>query len=1424
MNSSLSSSSSCSSSCSTSCELLQGKTTGTSPPKRLLFGRDREWQILSDLLIHQIIRVVDKNESEPTPTTTEASTTTTTTTTATHHTASPTTTSDTTRTTTTTTTTVPPVALVHGVSGSGKTALCRQVLLLLDQQHRPNTTTTTTSSLSNSRDFLFLSGKFNQDSSVPFSALIQAFDSLYEQMKRTWEQPEKSDKGHSKQQQQKLQKQRDQNDLLAALAMEGKFVAEIIPSLAQFLRESQYADRADDLEPLDRPPEARKDNDDEPKHKNDHQNSSSNHSHSHNRTSQRLALGFSVFLRQFCTVRQRPVVLYMDDLQWADVNSLEILTALANTTDLDHFLLLCSYRDNRTSTTSTDYDATTTRCTSISQQQQLLHTSFLSHLANRPNVTRIALEHLDQSAVQEWLAHVLCWDNNNNNNNDDDDTDEKGCGDLKEFAALVHRKTWGNPFLIGQFLQRLEQEGILYVGASSLSLSSSSAARTMTMSGPPSQWQWDKTRLQQLLLLETTQSKVVVAEHVADWVTQRLQSVAPPCVRRLLQLAACLGFSMDRSVLQCLYYCHSTILLCVDNNDKAGDAPNVQRPEEKPDHADKASRSIQADQNNVDDFTRVLELAERGGFIETMGMSTVKFSHDRIRQMAYELVPVSVRNKVHYQIGKQLYEVYHHHGAVAAGTNKKHCNVSLSSCPYLLLITDQMNRGSMILLEQKSQDDKTSSSSSDRLLLARLNLEASKVARQQSAEGYVYYFLKQGFRLLIHSDWETSYDLVLDLYTRLAESECTRNNFAPSNQLVEGILRHARQMVHKASALAIQAKTKCRQMEFGQAIEKSRQALAVLGVQLKAPRLWNMILEFFKVKKLVTSQSSQKGDLFLENLPPMTNETIKQAMDILVATTVFCFAAQDHLSGGLVFCKMMQLTLQYGSCQETSTAVAAYAQLLAAMGQHVEAYHYATLALKLQPNQSKLYSNYGDGGSKPLQYVSTSLVVPTKKNNPLPTTTAMTQSTCLHFKLPLASALEPTLAGYRVGLETGDLFFGTLCLVHYVYLRMSCGLPLVPLLSDITNFIQQLRLLNQQEESICWLVPPLLLAKNLTGQEQVQLPSRELSWEKAVQQGILKDRAVIVAVDATPMGAVIRYFELFMGLVLQDFPVMERAIARILKLPKQQRRLPGTSYGNYFHALFDGLGGLAMYQATKRKKYLGLAKNGMADLKKMKSLNSLPLLQLVQAELAASRYCHDNGSKNNNNMNKRNNNKDAVKTLYDKAIVSSVRSGFCHFGAMAYERAGRFMLFQQQRQDERQQNQDNVFWAKEYFEQALKLYEEWGATVKVDAFVKEHADIFLQQQHKHHDHNPHERQKTPSGSGSCRTGSSSSCSSNNNSGIRNRSGSMILGRQRFESVASSLDLNQKDLALVVRAADASAVAAAAPRDEETTHSCLSEHR
>lgn len=195
---------------------------------------------------------------------------------------------------------------------------------------------------------------------------------------------------------------------------------------------------------------------------------------------------FSDFIGVFARPAH-PLVLMLDDVQWADPASLNFLEQLLQKNKRNALLILCAYRDNL-----------------VDAHHPFIRV--LNTLRDARRVTaEISLQVLTATHVQQLLAETL----------------HLPLPDVLPLADLIHGKTQGNPFFIRQFLNTLvESKKLVY--------------RAQDGGG----WTWELNEI----------SKLSITENVVQFLTQKMAALPEPA-KLALQLAACIGNAFDLKTL-----------------------------------------------------------------------------------------------------------------------------------------------------------------------------------------------------------------------------------------------------------------------------------------------------------------------------------------------------------------------------------------------------------------------------------------------------------------------------------------------------------------------------------------------------------------------------------------------------------------------------------------------------------------------------------------------------------------------------------------------------------------------------------------------------------------------------------------------------------------------------------------------------------
>jgi predicted ATPase/signal transduction histidine kinase len=281
----------------------------------------------------------------------------------------------------------------------------------------------------------FVTGKFDQLArSVPYSALVQALGQL---ARRLLAEPE-AILAHWR------------TRIQSAVSPNGQLLADVIPELVHVLGPQPAVTSLGPVE-----------------------------------SKNRFGLTFEAFVRVF-TGRAHPLAIFLDDVQWIDASSLELIERLVSDTTCRHLLVVLAYRDSEVTAA---------------------HTVALAIAALRKTgatVSELEVAPLDEAQATQLTADTLrC----------DADT-------ARPLARMLVQKTVGNPFFLKQMLRSLYSEGLIRFGAD------------------VHHWQWD------LRAIEAASITDNVVEHMIRAIDR-----LPSGTRQLLRQIACLGSRVDAPTL-----------------------------------------------------------------------------------------------------------------------------------------------------------------------------------------------------------------------------------------------------------------------------------------------------------------------------------------------------------------------------------------------------------------------------------------------------------------------------------------------------------------------------------------------------------------------------------------------------------------------------------------------------------------------------------------------------------------------------------------------------------------------------------------------------------------------------------------------------------------------------------------------------------
>ncbi|WP_437900329.1 AAA family ATPase [Sorangium sp. So ce124] len=191
------------------------------------------------------------------------------------------------------------------------------------------------------------------------------------------------------------------------------------------------------------------------------------------------------FVRTLATA-EHPLLLFIDDLQWADPASLSLLGELLKEPAGQHLLVVGAYRDEAVG------------------PEHPLNALLDASAAPGAMPSRIALSPLGAEAITAMVADML----------------DRPEAEVEELSRLVKDKTDGSPFFVGQFLQLLHERKLLVRDAET------------------GRWRWEREAIE----------RAGITDNVVALLTRRLERLSPE-LQRALQTAACVGDRFDVELL-----------------------------------------------------------------------------------------------------------------------------------------------------------------------------------------------------------------------------------------------------------------------------------------------------------------------------------------------------------------------------------------------------------------------------------------------------------------------------------------------------------------------------------------------------------------------------------------------------------------------------------------------------------------------------------------------------------------------------------------------------------------------------------------------------------------------------------------------------------------------------------------------------------
>lgn len=557
---------------------------------------------------------------------------------------------------------------------------------------------------------------------------------------------------------------------------------------------------------------------------------------------------FQRVLRRFIGAFARaehPLALFLDDLQWLDAATLELIESLITDPEVGHLLLVGAYRDNE-----------------VGPGHPLRRTLQEIREAGA-RVQPIVLAPLGNDDLAAFVADTLHCSREHS----------------RPLAQLVHEKTGGNPFFATQFIAALAEENLIAFDPAA------------------AMWTWDLPRI---LAKGYT-------DNVVELMVAKLNRL-PEAAQNSLKHLACVGNSAGTAILQLVYG---------DTEQALGSA--LWEPIR-------------------------LGLVSRSGEIYS-------FTHDRIQEAAYALVPVAERAEAHLKIGKALAS-----------------QIALANLEENIFeIVNHLNRGSALLR-----------SSPERVALAELNLMAGKRAKATSAFAAAVSYFATGRELLPERADEQHHTLRFALSLQQAECEYMTGELAAAEERLAVLFEQAGSIAERAAATCLSVDLHTNLDQADRAVAVGLEYLRRVGIQWSPhPTDRDVEQEYERLWQRLGNRSIEE----LIDLPPLTAPEDSATLDVLTSV----HAPANFIDGNLLaqtIGRMVSLSLEHGNGDASPFAYVYVGMIMGSrFGNYRDGFRFGKLGVDLLERsgrerfKARVLCNFGNSVNPWARHIRTSCEV-----------------------------------------------------------------------------------------------------------------------------------------------------------------------------------------------------------------------------------------------------------------------------------------------------------------------------------------------------------------------------------------------------------------------------------------------------------------
>ena len=550
----------------------------------------------------------------------------------------------------------------------------------------------------------------------------------------------------------------------------------------------------------------------------------------------------------------------------------------------------------------------------------------------------------------------------------------------------------------------------------------------------------------------------------------------------------------------------------------------------------------------------------------------------------------------------------------------------------------------------------------ERERLVRLNLEGGLRAKSASAFDAALGYFTQGIELLDESAWDSQYDLMFQLQRQRLECEYLCGSTVSAEALFRALLKKARSRRQRSDLYRLMMRNNLTENKYAESLEHGRECLGLFRIELprEAERAAAVISND---EAKIVALLSRRSIASLSDDPAVDDPDIEMCMGVLAEHWSNGLMAPDFTQVALAAIKLVLLSLEHGHCKYSALGYVAYSAILVTRDDYTGARAFGNMGMRLSRRYDDVF------------------VTPMINN----TYANFTH----HFIQHIRENIPVYEESYRACLQCGDRWWGSWAVGWIRYARLVKGDPLAEVLEAGLRYHAYI------EDKDCSIVKSLSqidlqFIRNLLGETLDRKSLSSADFDESALDASLMDTA----------GAFGRYQLLISKAVLMflyeehaaSYEYLERAAAWLDACPR------GMQYPDYF-----------FYSSLILAEHLSSVSGRSPEIEERidASLHNME----VWTGLCADNFKHRHLLMLAEQARATGHPEEAAP-LYDRAIEAAHANRFLNHEAIANELAGRFYIGLGRERA-----------ARGYLEEALLLFERWGASAKVEQMLERYPQL-----------------------------------------------------------------------------------------------------